>query len=97
MVDVAKDLPELILWFEKQNKAVDEFEAALMTKISSEPGHLEKLKIEEKNMAKDDAESLESPLEDDELAAIMQAHKDASPFGLDVAAAKAKWMQTIKE
>ena len=94
MVDVPKpDLPDLVKYWEKQSEATDELLSALEKKMQVEPSHLEKLSIEEKNSAKDD----NMPIDEGELATIMEAHKAASPFGADVAAAQAKWIASMKE
>ena len=90
---MGKDLPDLVKWAEAQDQALINLIQALQTQAGSEPGHLEALSIHEKNMAKED----DDDLNEEEMAAIMQAHKDASPFGADVAVAKAKWLKVMKK
>lgn len=78
MVDVAKDM--LSFWVEK-NKVTDELLNAVTKRAQTEPSHLEKLKIVEQESNQAD---FGEALNEGELANIMQAHKAASPFALDV-------------
>jgi len=94
VVDVSKpDLPDLVKYWERVAETTNELSNALQKQTQTEPSPLEKLSIEEKNSAKDD----NMPIDEGELAAIMEAHKAASPFGADVAAAQAKWIASMKE
>ena len=62
--------------------------------IGAEPAHLEKLSIEEDNM---NAEDEQTPDDEAKKAEIMGKHKAASPFALDVAAARARLIEAMKE
>jgi len=90
---MATDLPDVQKWWEKKVKVVQEYQAAVRKQASVESGHLEKIAIEEKNAAEDEGEEVD----EGRLAEIMTSHKDASPFALDVAAAKAKMMKAIED
>ena len=90
------DVEDLIQYSENAGKALKELLAAMRTQEASEPAHLERLMIEERNMDSEDAESVE-PKSDEELAIVMEAHKKASPFALDVKTAEAKFMGAMKE
>jgi hypothetical protein len=72
--------------------AAQEYLAAVQRQLQSEPGHLEKLAIEESNMAEMDGE----PISEEEKSVIMGKHKASSPFAMDVAAAQAKLTEAIK-
>ncbi len=96
MVKVAIDLPDVEKYWENAIKAQSEYMAAVQKQIASEPGHLEALLIFEKNTDGEDAEDIE-PKSEEELSSVMKAHKDASPFAMDVAAARAKLLEVMQE
>jgi len=87
---------ELLKRFEDMKIANQGVVAALQRQINGEPGHLEALMLFEKNTDIDDAESVE-PKSEEENDATMQAHIAASPFAVDVASAKAKLFEVMKE
>jgi hypothetical protein len=86
------DLPDMQKYLEKRAKVLQEYKSAV-AKASAEPDHLKALLIKEKEMAEDD----DMPLNDEDLANTMEAHKSNSPFALDVAAAQAKYLRVVKE
>ena len=90
------DVEDFIQFSKDAGKALKELIAAMQTQEASEPAHLERLMIEEKNMDSEDAETVE-PKSDEELAVVMEAHKRASPFALDVKAAESKFMEAMKQ
>lgn len=90
------DVEDLIQFGDDAGKALKELLVAMRTQEASEPAHLERLMIEEKNMDSEDAETVE-PKSDEELAVVMEAHKKASPFALDVKAAEAKFMEAMEQ
>jgi hypothetical protein len=80
----------LVDYFTEMQEANRELLAALKAQNAAEPAHLERLRIFEKNTDADDAETLGEEKDDEEVEAVMEKHKSASPFALDVAAAHAK-------
>mgnify|MGYP003124079836 FL=1 len=86
------DLPEVQKYLEKRAKVLQQYKQAV-AKASAEPAHLEAMLIKEKEMAEADG----MPLNDEELAATMEAHKSNSPFALDVAEAQAKYLAVVIE
>jgi len=86
------DLPEMQKYLEKRAKVLQQYKEAV-AKASAEPAHLEAMLIKEKEMAEAD----DMPLNDEELAATMEAHKANSPFALDVAEAQAKYLAVVIE
>ena len=87
------DLTDVEKHWEEINKARTAYINAVQKKIQVEPSHLQKLAIEEENMAKED----DMPLEEGQLTEIMGKHKANSPFAVDVAAAQTKLMEVMKE
>ena len=84
--------PQIIKFWEKQSKLVNQLLFAQQRQISSEPNHLERLLIFEKNAAKED----DITLDDEELTNIMKSHKISSPFASDVRQAEAKVEEVMK-
>mgnify|MGYP003629187935 FL=1 len=87
---------KLIKHFEAVKEANQELMAALQRQISGEPGHLEALKLFEKNTDGEEEESSGIPAKtDEEVEATMQAHIASSPFAVDVASAHAKLLEVM--
>ena len=93
---MAIDLPDVVKYWEGVIKAQSDYMTAVQNQMASEPGHLEALLIFENNTDGEDAEDVE-PKTEEELSSVMQAHKDASPFAMDVAAARAKLLEVMAE
>ena len=84
--------PQIIKFWEKQSKAAKELLFAQQRRMSSEPNHLERLLIFEKN----NADEYSGGLNNEELANIMKSHKMSSPFASDVRQAEAKVEEVMK-
>tara|TARA_R110000823_G_scaffold298638_1_gene419049 strand:- start:1872 stop:2144 length:273 start_codon:yes stop_codon:yes gene_type:complete len=88
------DMPDMQLYLEKMSEVAQVHLQAVSRQIGAEPAHLEKLSIEEDNM---NAEDEQTPDDEAKKAEIMGKHKAASPFALDVAAARARLIEAMKE
>ena len=86
------DLPDVQKYWEKKIKVLQQYKAAV-SKAEAEPAHLEAIMLKEREFAEDD----DMPINDDELANTMEAHKASSPFALDVATARAKLLEAMIE
>jgi hypothetical protein len=87
------DLPQMQKYWEKTIKEAEQYKAAVEKQSEAEPGHMEALLLKEKEFAEDD----KMPINEGELVNIMELHKNNSPFALDVATARAKLFEAMKE
>ena len=74
----------------KINKATEELVNALTKRAQTEPSHLEKLEIYERNTHKD---QYDEDIDEAQLESIMESHRAASPFKMDADAALTKWKE----
>ena len=87
------DVPEEMLKFLENHLAnVDELLAAMKKQQAAEPAHLEKLEIFER-----ETQDTDEPMSEEDVNTVMQAHKAASPFALDVATAHAKMLKGMEQ
>ena len=86
------EVEEMLKFLEKHLKNTDELLAAMKKKRDTEPAHLEKLEIYER-----ETQDTDEPMSEEDVNVVMQAHKAASPFALDVAVAHAKMMKGMQE
>lgn len=89
MVDVPE---EMLKFLDKHLANVNELLAAMKKQQAGEPAHLEKLEIYER-----ETQDTDEPMSEDDVNAVMQAHKAASPFALDVATAHAKMLKGTEQ
>jgi hypothetical protein len=87
------DVPEEMLKFlEKHLANVNDLLAAMKKQQAGEPAHLEKLEMFER-----ETQDTDEPMSEEDVNAVMQAHKTASPFALDVATAHAKLLKGMEQ
>jgi len=85
-------MEEMLKFLEKHLKNTEDLLAAMKKKRDAEPAHLEKLEIYER-----ETQDTDEPMSEEDVNTVMQAHKAASPFALDVAVAHAKMMKGMQE
>lgn len=83
---------EMLKFLDKHLANVNELLAAMKKQQAGEPAHLEKLEIYER-----ETQDTDEPMSEDDVNAVMQAHKAASPFALDVATAHAKMLKGTEQ
>lgn len=89
MVDVPE---EMLKFLDKHLANVNELLAAMKKQQAGEPAHLEKLEIYER-----ETQDTDDPVSEEDVNTVMQAHKAASPFALDVAVAHAKMLKGMEQ
>ena len=87
------DLPDMIKFFKKVGVATKEYKKTLERQQAHEPDYLKGLFLLEQQMALED----EKPLDEEEIANIMKAHKANSPFALNVEVSRAKLFKVMNQ
>lgn len=83
---------EMLAFLEKHLKNTEDLLAAMKIQQAAEPAHLEKLEIYER-----ETQDTDEPVSEEDVNIVMQAHKAASPFALDVAVAHAKMLEGMQK
>jgi len=85
-------LEEVIKMFQQMHKASKELQRALMDEAENGEAHLERMAEYEKRTYEEDG----IELSDEDLAKIMQTHKESNPFASNRASALARFTEAMR-